>query len=169
MSQPYGVSPGHWYGPPQGYGAPVARRANPVGITLAVIGGALALIGTLVDWYSPGSISLQDIIQALDAPGSKAFPKAYFDWLMWVLLAATVVAAVFANTVGPLSTPLRVVSPLFGALGAALVCTSLGQLLQGQSIFDHSSAGLFLVLAGFLLAGVSGILGPRRGPIAPHA
>lgn len=170
MSQPYLPAQGYGY-PPPGRGGLASRTANPLGIALATIGGGLALIGTLVDWYSPGSTSWQDIIQALDAPGAKAFPKAYFGWLMWVLLALTVVAALFANTAGPLGTTLRVVSPLFGVLGAVLVCTSLGQLIQRGSIFDHSSAGLWLVLAGFILAGAGGIPGPRRsaGATPPQA
>lgn len=172
MSRPYLPAQGYAY-PPPGRGGPASRTANPLGIALATIGGALALIGTLVDWYSPGSTSLQEIIQALDAPGAKPFPKAYFGWLMWVLLALTVVAALFANTAGPLGSTLRVVSPLFGVLGAVLVCTSLGQLIQRGSIFDHSSAGLWLVLAGFILAGAGGISGPRRSagptPLQAHS
>lgn len=166
MSQPYLPAPGYGY-PPAGWATHPVRRANPVGLVLAVLGGSVALVGTLVDWYSPGSIALHDIIAGLDAPGAKAFPRAYFDWLMWALLALTVVTALFANTVGPLTTTLRVASPLLGALGAILVCASLGQLISGQSIFEHSGAGLWLVLAGFVLAGASGIIGPRRssGPV----
>lgn len=168
MSLPHLPSPGYGY-PPPGRGASASRRANPVGIASAAIGGSLALLGTLLDWYSPGSISLQDILQALQAPGAKAFPRAYFGWLMWVLLALTVVTALFANTVGPLSTTFRVASPLIGVLGAVLICVSLGQLVRDQSIFDRSSAGLWLVLAGFLIAGMSAIPGPRRKrePMAP--
>ncbi len=161
MSEPYAAGPGYGY-PPVGRDVRTDRTANPVGMAGAALGGVLALFGTLVDWYSPGSISLQDIIRALQAPGADAFPKAYFGWLLWVLLALTVVTALFANTVGPLTTALRVVSPLLGVLGAVLLCTSLGQLISNRSIFDHSSAGLWLVVVGFVIAGVSAIPGPRR-------
>lgn len=137
------------------------RGANTMGIALAAIGGVVALIGTLVDWYSP-SVSLRDIILALDAPGAKAFPQAYFQWLMWVLLALTVAAALFANTVSPLSTALRVASPILGALGVVLVLVSLGQVIEGASIFSHASGGLWLVLGGFVVAGAAGTLGPVR-------
>ena len=139
-----------------------SRVGNPAAMLFALLGGAAALVGTLLDWYSPGPVSLSDIVHALDAPGAKAFPKAYFGWLMFVLLAVTVVAALFANAAHPLSTALRVISPLLGVLGAALVCLSLDQLIQGASIFDHTGAGLWLVLAGFVVAGLSGIPGPRR-------
>lgn len=166
MSGRYAAMPGSGY-PPTAWGPPAARSANPVGIVVAIVGGALSLIGTLVEWYSPGSVTLQDIIRALDAPGAKAFPKAYFGWLMWVVLALTVVAALFANVAGPLSTPMRVASPVLGALGAILVCVSLGQLISGRSILDQSGAGLWLVLGGFIVAGLAGVLGPRRarGPM----
>ena len=139
-----------------------SRVGNPAAMLFTVLGGATALVGTLLDWYSPGAISLKDIVNALDAPGAKAFPKAYFGWLMFVLLAATVVTALFANAAHRFSTALRVVSPLLGGLGAALVCLSLDQLIQGASIFDHTRAGLWLVLAGFVVAGLSGLPGPRR-------
>jgi hypothetical protein len=138
------------------------RVGNPAAMACAVAGGAAALVGTVFDWYSPGHTSLPDIVKLLDAPGAKAFPKAYFGWLMFVLLAATVVAALFANAAHPLSTALRIVSPLLGLLGAALVLVSLDQLVSGASIFDHAGAGLWLVLAGFVVAGFSGTPGPRR-------
>jgi hypothetical protein len=149
-----------------GFAYPLARPTrfgNPVAMAFALVGGAAVLVGTLLDWYSRGDVSLQDIVKALDAPGAKAFPKAYFGWLMFVLLAATVMAALFANAVHPFSTALRIVSPLLGVLGAALVCLSLHQLSQGASIFDHTAVGLWLVLAGFVVAGLSGMPGPRRG------
>jgi hypothetical protein len=139
------------------------RVGNPAAMAVALLGGAAALAGTALDWYSPGDVSLQDIVSALDAPGAKAFPQAYFGWLMFVLLAATVLAALFANVVHPLSTALRMVSPLLGVAGAALVCVSLHQIIRGASIFDHTAIGLWLVLAGFVVAGLSGVPGPRRG------
>jgi hypothetical protein len=137
------------------------RRGNPGAMAFALIGGSAVLVGTLLDWYSPG-VSLPDIVKALDAPGAKAFPKAYFGWLMFVLLAVTVIATLFANAAHRLSTALRILSPLLGLLGAALACLSLHQLIQGASIFAHASVGLWLVLAGFVVAGLSGIPGPRR-------
>jgi hypothetical protein len=51
---------------------------------------------------------------------------------------------------------------LLGALGAALVCVSLDQLVQSGSIFAHTAVGLWLVLGGFVVAGFSGVPGPRR-------
>ena len=137
------------------------RVGNPVAMMLAIDGGGAALVGMLLNWYS-GDVSLGDIVDALDAPGAKAFPKAYFGWVMFVLLAATVVAALLANTTLAVGGPLRVVSPVLGVAGAALVLVSLHQLISSGSIFEHSAIGLWLVLAGFVVAGLSGIPGPRH-------
>jgi hypothetical protein len=172
-SAPYPPGPGQGgYGPPvpPGYGRygasagrpPGRRAANPAGIAVALIGGGTALIGTFVDWYT--GVTLGDIVNALDADGAKAFPKAYFGWLMWVLLAATVVTALFANLPHGAANALRVISPVLGALGVVLVLVSLNELSQQGSVFDHSSGGLYLVLLGFAVAGVGGLFGPRRAP-----
>lgn len=145
------------------YPAPVLARPNLVGVSVAFGGGVLALLGTAVNWYSPGSVSLQDIVSILDLPGAKTLPKAYFGWALWVVLALTVICSMLGNVPGPLSTPGRIAGPLLGAGGAALVCASLSALIEGHSIFDHADAGLWFVLAGFLVAGAAGAFGPRRG------
>lgn len=136
------------------------RVGNPVAMMLAIDGGAAALVGMLLNWYS--GVPLGDIVDALDAPGAKAFPKAYLGWIMFVLLAATVVAALLANTTLLVGGLLRVISPVLGGAGAALVLVSLHQLISSGSIFEHTAIGLWLVLAGFVVAGLAGIPGPRR-------
>jgi hypothetical protein len=145
------------------YGAgrpPVRRVPNPVGIAIALVGGIAALVGVFVDWYT--DVQLGDIVNGLDADGAKAFPKAYFGWLMWVLLAATVVAALLANLPVGVAGALRVISPILGVLGAVLVIVSLHELIRGASVFDHSAGGLYLVLVGFVVSGAGGVPGPRR-------
>ena len=137
------------------------RVGNPVAMMLAIDGGAAALVGMLLNWYA-GDVSLGDIVDALDAPGAKAFPKAYFGWGMFALLAATVVTALVANTTLAIGGSLRVISPVLGVAGAALVLVSLHQLISTGSTFEHSAIGLWLVLAGFVVAGLSGIPGPRH-------
>lgn len=136
------------------------RVGNPVAMMLGIDGGAAALVGMLLNWYS--GVPLGDIVDALDAPGAKAFPKAYLGWIMFVLLAATVVAALLANTTLLVGGLLRVISPVLGGAGAALVLVSLHQLISSGSIFEHTAIGLWLVLAGFVVAGLAGIPGPRR-------
>lgn len=150
------------------YGPRAAARGNVVGIAVATLGGVLVVVGSLVDWYSPGSVKLQDIVYALDnVSGAKALPKAYFGWLMWVLLALAGAAAMFGNVPSPASTLCRVASPVLAVLAVVLACVSLSQLIEGRSIFDHAAAGLWLVLAGFVVIGVGGVLGPRRGAASP--
>jgi len=34
--------------------------------------------------------------------------------------------------------------------------------LQDAGVFKHAQIGLFLTLAGFLIAGIAGVFGPRR-------
>ncbi len=148
------------WSPPYPGRPPVRRVVNPAGIAIALLGGGAALIGSFVDWYT--DVKLGDIVNALDVDGAKAFPKAYFGWLMWVLLAATVVTALFANLPHGAAGALRIVSPVLGAVGAVLVLVSLDELVQTGSVYDHSSGGLYLVLLGFVGAGVGGALGPRR-------
>ena len=165
MTHPYppvSPPPGYGYGadPYASPASPVRRAANPLGIVATLVGGGLVLLGSFLPWYT--DTYLGDIVNALDADGAKAFPKAYFDWLMWVLLAVTVVAGLFANLPLGAATALRIVSPILGALGAVLVFASLNDLISNGSAFDHSAVGLYLTLVGFLLAGVGGVLGPRR-------
>ena len=42
---------------------------------------------------------------------------------------------------------------------------SLHQVITNGSIVDHSAAGLWLALAGFVVAGLSGVPGPRRAQV----
>lgn len=172
MTGPYPVPPppgyGYGYGPPGGPAAPPwaggGRAVNPAGIAVSLVGGALVLLAAFLPWYSAGDNDtvLADIVRALDVDGAKAFPKAYFGWLIWVVLAGCVVAALFANLPGRASGALRVAAPVLGAAGALCVVLALDDLIRQGSVFDNSGAGLYLTLIGFLVAGAGGALGPRR-------
>ncbi len=158
--------------PPPGYGPPMpvryphgARRPNFAGLAVAAVGGAVAIIGTLIPWYE--NTSLGDIVQGASHL-NKDFPEAWFGWALWVVLALTAVAALFANVPGPTSTPLRIIGPLLAVAGAGGTIGALNDLVgDNGSITDHSEAGLWITLLGLLVMGVAAILGPSRSRPGP--
>ncbi|PZS25883.1 MAG: hypothetical protein DLM58_21620 [Pseudonocardiales bacterium] len=143
---------------------PPKNRVGIVGAVVTVLGALTALAGTALHWYSVGGIDidLHDIEQATSPSGAKALPHTYFGWLLWVLLALTIVAALLANVPGPLSTTLRVLSPLLGVLSVILLLASLGQLQRDRSVFDDATVGLWAIVIGFIVTGFGGVFGPRR-------
>ncbi|PZS17201.1 MAG: hypothetical protein DLM57_08970 [Pseudonocardiales bacterium] len=162
--QPYGYP----QSPYPGYVLVAARgpknRVGVLGPILAIAGALIALAGTVLHWYSAGGahVDLHDLAKGTDVTGAKALPRVYFGWLLWLLLGLTIVAALLANVPWSMSAVLRVLSPVFGALGVVLLLVSLGQLHESGSIFDNAAVGLWAVLLGFVLTGIGGVFGPRR-------
>ncbi len=167
MSAP-GQPSGYPSSPPPGYQlVPIQAPKTRVGIIgpiLVIVGALFALIGTLMHWYQVTGVNvdLHDLTKGTDVAGAKALPRVYFGWLLWVSLALTIVTALLANVPWSLSTALRVLSPVFGALCVLLLLVSLGQLRENASVFDNAAVGLWVILLGFVLTGIGGTFGPRR-------
>lgn len=150
-----------------------------IGLAVAAVGAILLIIGvTALKWYSYGAGADQkfsDIHKDLNNPGAPGLSKAYFGWMAWVLLILVVLVAVAANLpIGSGATILRIVAPVLGIIGLVLTLVALNSYFdkakdaaQAQGVdvglFKHSAIGLYLTLAGFLIAGVAGVFGPRRG------
>jgi hypothetical protein len=156
------------------YPYPQARRpgrAGLIGIAVTTFGTLLLGLSMAIVWYAASRldhVNLQDIAKAADASSTKALPHMFFGWLLWVLWAATVVLALLANLPSAVSTGLRVISPTLGLLGALLVYVSLDEMITGgASVFDHATIGLWLALTGFVITGLGGAIGPRRGLRGP--
>lgn len=150
-------------------GAPAARprRVGLIGVAVSTIGTLLLGGSMAIIWYANGRldhVDLSDIVKAADDDRVKALPHAFFGWLLWVLWAVTLVVALVANLPGLMSTVLRVLAPVLGVLGVVLVYASLDQLIAGSGhVVDHASIGLWLAFVGFLVTGLGGAFGPRRG------
>ena len=166
------------YGYGQGYGS-YSSYSQPrqtvgiVGLIVAVVGAIVLISGFFLNWYSAGGdhLKFSDLHKSLDGPGAPGFPKAYFGWLAWVLLALVIIAAVLANLpIGSSALIFRIVAPIIGLLGLAITLLALNSYWDKAKdagatdvgIFKHSAIGLYLTLAGFVIAGVAGVFGPRR-------
>jgi hypothetical protein len=178
----YGYQPGSpsWGG---GYGTQQQARQSVgiIGLIGAAVGAVLLIVSfTALAWYkiqgANGKFSdLHSDVK--DAPGAAGLglAKAYFGWLAWVLLALVVIAAVMANLpIGPSGLVFRIVAPVVGVLGLVLTLVASNNYwdklkdqfkaagIDDVGLFKHSQIGLYLTLAGFLIAGVAGVFGPRR-------
>jgi uncharacterized membrane protein len=165
------------YGYGQGYGSYSQPRQTfgIVGLIVAVVGAAVLISGFFLSWYKVAGqeIKFSDIHKDLNAAGSvaPALPKAYFGWLAWVLLALVIITAVLANLpIGSSALIFRIVAPIVGLAGVLLTLLALNSYFDKAKdvgatdvgIFKHSAIGLYLTLAGFVIAGVAGVFGPRR-------
>jgi hypothetical protein len=154
------------------------RLVGLAGIALVVAGAALVLVAfRFLDWYdAPASadsapkITFDELHSSADQLGGTGLATAYFDWLAWVLLIALVAAGVAANVPGRRADPLRILGFVLGALGVAATFVAIEQLHSAQvsagathhSVFDNSTWGLWLTLAGFALGAAGAALGPRK-------
>ncbi len=173
---PYGV-PGYaaQYPPPAAapYGSPaqmaptrLPSRANIAGILVVSGGICLALLGTLAPWYQQGSthVSLSDIVASIEHVDAKAGAHMYLGGAMWLMILMTLTFGLL-GTMGLGAAVFRVLTPVAAGFGAVLVYASLNSLRDGKgSVFDHAGPGLWLVLLGFIVAGVGGLLGQRTVP-----
>jgi hypothetical protein len=163
------------------YGTEKRQSVGIVGLAVAAVGAILLIIGvTALAWYKIAGHSgkFSDLHgDVKDAPGSVGLglAKAYFGWLAWVLLALVIITAVLASLpIGSSGLVFRIVAPVLGVAGLVLTLLAANNYwdkLEDQfhaagisdvGIFKHSQIGLYLTLAGFLIAGVAGVFGPRR-------
>jgi hypothetical protein len=165
--QPYG-QPG--YSPMAGaYGSPIGSGAKfgVVGVVFVGVGGILLIIAlTALDWFKNG-LSFSDTHRFLDvSPGASGLATAYFGWLAWTLTIVVIVVGIAANLPSPASGPLRALGGIVGAAGIAF--TFLAINLSSASGVDYSTylkdarVGFYFALAGFLLAGIGALIGPRH-------
>jgi hypothetical protein len=178
---------GYGYQQPQGgsgygeYGTQQSQsRQGPgiVGLAVAGVGAIVLVVGFFLNWYSQDGqgAKFSDFHKQLDGPGAPGFPKMYFGWLGWALLALVIIAAVLANLpIGPAAAVMRILAPVLGIVGAAVTLLALNNFwdkykdLLAQSgqpadvgLFKHSAIGLYMALAGFVIAGIAGVFGPKR-------
>jgi hypothetical protein len=158
-------------GPSQSFGL--------IGALVALIGAAALIVSfTAVNWFSfPGTNGdshfgdVHTVLNAADSSGLAAEPaNAYFSWLAWVLLIVAVLVALLAVTPA-IGTAFRVIGPIV-ALGAIVLTFLAVKLFSGSNsdtgfngygdYLKHTSIGFYLALAGFLLAGIGAVVGPRN-------
>jgi hypothetical protein len=182
-AQAYGQQPGPYgqpSGPLAGYTPGTVGRINP-GLRVGVVGSVLVLLGgillvvanTALTWLSGddgsgGTLSLKfsDIHKVFNVAGADGSQpaRAYFGWLAWVLLVAVVLIGLLANAPMGLSALLRPLGLVLGLAGAGLTFWAL-KFDSSVSIGDelkHTSVGFWIAVAGFVLAGVGALLGPRH-------
>jgi hypothetical protein len=98
--------------------------------------------------------------------GGAGVASAYFGWLAWVLLLASIVVGVAANVPSPLADGLRVGGFVVGVIGVGGTYYALAQHFNAtgsaHNVFHNATWGVWAALVGFLLAAVGAVLGPRR-------
>ncbi len=148
-------------GPSQTFGA--------VAAAVTLVGAVLVLVSfTLTNWLTGHNTHFNDLRATLDTnAGSFSEPaRSFFGWLGWVLLIVTTLAALLA-AVPTLGTPFRFVSPIV-AIGAIVITFLAIQLVRGNPALSysdylkHARAGFYLAVAGFLLTGIGGAIGPAH-------
>jgi hypothetical protein len=151
-----------------------SRSIGVAGIGLVLLGVVALLVSFTapVDWY-PGStgpsavahIRFSDLHHLTAASGSVAIAKAYFGWLAWVLLIVLIIVGFAANMPTPAADGLRVLGFVVGLAGAAVTYVALNRLAGSAGsggAFEHSRAGVWLAVTGYLVAGVGAAVGPKR-------
>lgn len=149
-----------------------SESAGIVGLAVAAVGALLLVIGVAaLNWYTvlgqEGKLSdLGDSAKDLDA----GLMKAYSGYLVWILVLAVVAAAVVASLPSGAAALFRIIAPVLGVIGVVVTLLASSTFwnkakdtgLQDAGVFKHAQIGLFLTLAGFLIAGIAGVFGPRR-------
>lgn len=149
-----------------------------VGATVAVLGAVLLVVAfTVVDWFThatddgPSHFSdIHNLVKRLEhVNAANSVSSAYFSWLGWVLLGVAVLAAILACAPGSTSTPFKVIGVLAALAGIVLTFVAIDIVKSGTSgapsysdYLKHSRLGFYLAIAGFVLAGVGALIGPRK-------
>lgn len=152
------------------------RSVGTVGMALTALGGLLVVVSfTALGWYhgasgadSVGSIGFGELhaqTRSFDAP---QLARDYFTWFSWLMLLAVVALGIEANLPSRSSGVFKVFGLLVGVTGAGVTYLALNSLWGALAdrygadvgVFRHTSAGLWLALGGFLLAGLGAALGP---------
>jgi uncharacterized membrane protein len=146
---------------------PATRSIGAPGIGLVVLGAVLVLLSfTTLSWYSGSheADSVGDITFNLlhHLRNDPTLTHAYFTWLSWVLLLAGIAVGFTANFPTEVATPLRMASIVLGVAGAVLTYLSLHSLtsVAHRGVFDHAGPGIYATMAGFVVIGLGGAVGP---------
>lgn len=154
------------------------RSIGTRGIGLVLVGALTVLISfTVLEWY-PGSngpsavthIRFADLHEASNFELAPVLPNAYFGWLAWVLLLLVLAVGWAANLPTPASGVLRLLGVavgLGGTVATYFALDALSEINEGDYPLHNASAGIWLTLAGFLVAGTGAAIGPRRGHDPP--
>ncbi len=152
------------------------RVVGAPGLALTALGGLMVVVSfTVLGWYSAsggvdtvGAIGFGELhaqTRSFDAP---QLARDYFAWLSWVLLLATIGMGIEANLPSRSSGSFRVLGFVSGCVGAGVTYLALHSLWGALAdrygadvgVFRHASLGLWVALAGFVLAGLGAALGP---------
>lgn len=154
------------------------RRAVRIpGIVLVLVGAILVLLSfRFFDWYSvapradsTSEITFSALHNSADQLSGTGAATAYFDWLAWLLLIATIAAGLAANLPLPHIDALRVAGFLLGLVGVAMTYFAVAQLHSAQvsagaannSVFYNSTWGMWTAFLGFLICAAGAALGAR--------
>jgi hypothetical protein len=175
VNRPYDGAPG--FVVPPGYvpGSRAIRRGfGAIGTVIGLIGAAMVLLAfTALTWISidgEGGISsfngkFNDL-HNLATVGSGQAPgltKAYFSWLAWVLLVAVVVFVILGNLATNSHALWRILGLLVGIGGAVITLLALkDDDTSWSEVFKYCTWGFWLAIAGFVIAGIGAVVGPRR-------
>jgi hypothetical protein len=161
-------------------GAPTGSGASigVVGLAAVVLGAVLVLVSfTALSWYgggrgadSAGAAKFGDLHTLATAVAGSGLGRTYFSWLAWILLILVIVIGLAANIPSPGTGALRGIGLVVGGAAAVLTYLAVAKLFDAVhalggtqvGVFDHAQPGLYLALAGFLLAGVGAAIGPKR-------
>lgn len=152
------------------------HRRKPIGVIgwiSTAVGAVLLIVSfTALAWYRIGGryTAFSDFHRGLSQPDAPGFPKEYFGWLGWLLLVIVIVSAVLARLpIGSAATTFRILAPVAGIVGIVVTLLALNNFwdranraINQFGIFKHSTAGLYIALIGFLVAGLAGLCAPRR-------
>ena len=115
-----------------------------------------------------GSGTFSDVHTALDRPGQpgrRPRGQVYFAWLAWVLLASS---ASWSRSWPTCRRRRPVRSAALGAVvaAAAIAITFFAIKLSSTGSYTeylkHAHVGFYFAIAGFLLAGIGALIGPKR-------
>jgi hypothetical protein len=154
------------YLPPPAPSIGRTRRGFGVAGALAAVvgGGMIAVSFTLLDWLAGGHSTFRDLHRVVAHHGALTWPTAYFGWLAWVALGVAVVVAVLACLPTPLHVVLRPLGVLVALAGVAATLFAIEQLPGGtwHRLYYNAIVGVWCAVAGFGLAGLGALMGPRR-------
>jgi hypothetical protein len=141
------------------------RAVGRAGLAVLVIGAVLvALSFTVLNWVSASGVTIKfkDLHDAANQPGAPQVPHLYFSWLGWALLAGVVVFGIAGALPSGMHPLFRVLGILAGFGGVVVTFFALYSHISLTDLLKHAGIGFWVALAGFFLAGIGAVVGPRR-------
>lgn len=144
---------------------------------LVVVGAALVVLSVAtLQWYrvnqgvdvAGSGFTFHDLQQNADQLNAPV-ATAYFNWLAFTLGVAVTITGILANVPLPANGLLRVLGFLCGAGGVVGTYYALSQLFYAEhaaggskhGVLDNATYGVWCAFAGFALAAIGALLGPR--------